>query len=64
MPPHTAIKSPCIKVCVIDQSSGLCRGCGRTLEEIAAWGSLSGDAREAVMQQLASRLCELEGATR
>ena len=29
--------SPCIKVCVIDPASGLCTGCWRSLDEIAAW---------------------------
>ncbi|MBL8544059.1 MAG: DUF1289 domain-containing protein, partial [Hyphomonadaceae bacterium] len=29
------ISSPCIKVCAVDGSSGLCIGCGRTLKEIA-----------------------------
>lgn len=29
--------SPCTQVCEIDPDSRLCRGCGRTLAEIAAW---------------------------
>ena len=33
------IETPCIKVCRIDQSRGICTGCLRTLEEIAGWGS-------------------------
>ena len=32
--------SPCIKVCIVDPRSGLCRGCGRTLAEIAQLDSL------------------------
>jgi len=39
--------SPCISVCRLDASSGLCVGCLRTLDEIAAWGSLDDDARRA-----------------
>ncbi|MEI2387179.1 DUF1289 domain-containing protein [Breoghania sp. JC706] len=61
MSPRPQIKSPCIKICVIEEGSGLCRGCGRTLEEIARWGSLTQEAREAVMQRLPARLSQLEG---
>jgi len=50
------ISSPCTKVCVIDSASGLCSGCGRTLGEIAAWGSLSEDERRAIMAALPERM--------
>ena len=29
------IETPCRKICVMDPASGLCTGCGRTLDEIA-----------------------------
>lgn len=29
--------SPCIDICIIDQESGFCVGCGRTIEEINDW---------------------------
>ena len=35
-----ALPSPCISVCRMDEPSGLCVGCLRTLDEIAAWGML------------------------
>lgn len=41
-PAPRAVLSPCIGVCEVD-ACGLCRGCHRTLAEIAAWSSL-GDA--------------------
>jgi predicted Fe-S protein YdhL (DUF1289 family) len=44
-----------VKLCVIDQASGLCRGCHRTLDEIAGWGSMSEAARRAVMVRLPER---------
>ena len=31
------IVSPCISVCKTDPSSGLCYGCGRTIEEKTIW---------------------------
>jgi len=50
------ISSPCTKVCVIDSATGLCSGCGRTLGEIAQWGSLSEDERLAIMAALPQRM--------
>lgn len=52
----SAISTPCIKTCVLDPLSGLCIGCGRTSEEIAAWPLLSEAARRAVMEGLEARL--------
>ena len=50
------IQTPCIKVCEIDSASGLCAGCGRTLDEIGRWGSMSDAARAAVMAALPDRM--------
>lgn len=50
------IESPCTKVCTIDPRSGLCRGCGRTLDEIARWVALSPAERAAIMAALPARL--------
>lgn len=52
----TAPSSPCIKLCVIDKASGLCEGCGRTLQEIATWSRLSEPERLAIMATLKERL--------
>ncbi|TNC63223.1 DUF1289 domain-containing protein [Rubellimicrobium roseum] len=48
-------ESPCRKVCLIHPDNGLCVGCLRTRQEIAAWPSLSSEARRAVMAQLPAR---------
>ena len=56
------VASPCIKLCVIDQPTGLCAGCYRTLDEIAAWIELSEVGRRAVLDQLAGRRA-LHGVT-
>jgi predicted Fe-S protein YdhL (DUF1289 family) len=50
------IETPCIKVCVIAPASGLCYGCGRSLDEIARWGSMSADERRRIMEGLKSRM--------
>jgi uncharacterized protein len=51
-PPST----PCIQVCVIDPLSALCIGCGRTVDEIAAWAGLDEPGRLAIMAGLEARL--------
>lgn len=50
------IESPCTKVCVIDQTTRLCGGCGRTLDEIAAWATYTNDHRRRIMAELPGRL--------
>jgi predicted Fe-S protein YdhL (DUF1289 family) len=50
------IETPCIKVCTLDSKSLLCTGCGRSLEEIARWGSMSDAERAAIMATLPERL--------
>lgn len=50
------IESPCIKVCVINQTTRLCEGCGRTLDEIAAWATFTNDDRRRIMGELPARL--------
>ena len=48
-------QSPCRKICVMQPESGLCIGCLRTAEEIAAWPGMTPNARRAVMAELPSR---------
>lgn len=45
--PAHPVPSPCINVCRM-RADGLCEGCLRTLDEIAAWGTLGDAARRAV----------------
>jgi predicted Fe-S protein YdhL (DUF1289 family) len=52
------IVSPCNKVCVMNEATGLCRGCYRTLNEIACWGTMSDDERSAVVAELPTRRAE------
>jgi predicted Fe-S protein YdhL (DUF1289 family) len=55
MPVDTPVPSPCIDVCRIDADNGLCQGCWRTLDEIAAWSTLEAPARRAVWALLPPR---------
>ncbi|MEO8079940.1 MAG: DUF1289 domain-containing protein [Caldimonas sp.] len=49
------VPSPCVDVCTIDPESGWCRGCLRTLDEIAAWGGLDDPGRRAIWKRLPER---------
>ncbi|GGC73311.1 DUF1289 domain-containing protein [Chelatococcus reniformis] len=50
------ISTPCIKVCAIEPDSRLCRGCGRTLDEIARWSTMAEAERRAIIAALPERL--------
>jgi predicted Fe-S protein YdhL (DUF1289 family) len=54
-PAPSSVRTPCVKVCFVDNESGLCLGCFRTIPEIAAWARLDDAAREAVMADLPGR---------
>lgn len=49
------METPCVKICVIDQSTRQCTGCLRTLEEIARWSSYSDAERRRIMNDLPAR---------
>jgi predicted Fe-S protein YdhL (DUF1289 family) len=53
--PPAPIRTPCVQVCVMDDESGLCLGCCRTLAEVAGWIRLMDAERAAVMAELPSR---------
>lgn len=48
-----AVPSPCILVCELDPRTDICIGCGRTLDEIAEWASVS-RARQLQIVELAA----------
>ncbi len=49
------IQSPCIGVCSINDVTGFCQGCYRTLEEIQQWWDLDNTAKAAVVKTAAER---------
>lgn len=50
------VETPCIKICRMLEGGSLCRGCGRTLDEIARWTTMSPEERRSIMGGLAERL--------
>lgn len=50
------VPSPCANVCRIDEASGLCVGCLRTLPEIAGWSRLDDAAKRRLWATLPTRI--------
>lgn len=53
--PSLSVASPCIGVCTIDEDSGFCLGCARSLKEVAAWRRLTDSQKQAVLNALPER---------
>ena len=49
------VKSPCIGVCAVDEESGLCQGCYRTIDEIKGWWDMSQDEQKKLLVLLEER---------
>lgn len=45
-----------MSVCQMDKTSGLCQGCLRTLDEIAAWGSADEATKRQVWLSIEARV--------
>ena len=56
------VPSPCVSVCRVEAATGLCEGCLRTLDEIAAWSTLADPARRQVWMQIGRRACKMADA--
>jgi predicted Fe-S protein YdhL (DUF1289 family) len=50
------IPSPCVSVCSMDEDSGLCEGCWRTVDEICDWAVNDDAEKQAVWAAIAQRL--------
>lgn len=46
-------KSPCIKICTLDDNN-VCKGCQRTVEQIIKWKDMSDSEKDQVNRQLLS----------
>lgn len=54
--------TPCILVCTLDDRTGLCSGCARSLDEIGGWAGFTPDKRQQIMAALPARLAGLAQA--
>ena len=51
--------SPCIDVCAIDEDTGWCLGCGRSMHEIATWASMGDFGRGKVLGEIEGRKAQI-----
>ena len=49
------VKSPCIGVCAVDEVSGLCQGCYRTIDEIKGWWDMAQEDQKKLLTTLEER---------
>ncbi|MGE5269749.1 MAG: DUF1289 domain-containing protein [Thiohalocapsa sp.] len=47
--------SPCLGICLMDPATRMCRGCLRTIEEIAGWYDASPAEKRAILACLSAR---------
>ena len=59
-PEPLSLASPCVNICTMDAASGWCRGCGRTIREIANWSAKPPEERRAILMRLPPRLAALK----
>ncbi|MFZ1742663.1 MAG: DUF1289 domain-containing protein [Pontixanthobacter sp.] len=53
------MKSPCNQICGIDQPTGFCTGCGRTVDEIAEWPAAADERKQQILAKLPARIAEI-----
>jgi hypothetical protein len=59
---RTMIETPCVKICTVDARTGLCLGCGRTIDEITRWVAMSAFERKRIIRDLPTRLAAINAA--
>ncbi|WP_417614111.1 DUF1289 domain-containing protein [Parasphingorhabdus sp.] len=48
--------SPCEDICALDDSASVCTSCGRTVAEIAEWGSATASRQHEVVRRSSARV--------
>ena len=51
----TTIPSPCISVCQVDNATGCCIGCFRSIDEIREWPIMTAEEKTAALARIAER---------
>ncbi|MBB4641303.1 DUF1289 domain-containing protein [Rhizorhapis suberifaciens] len=49
------IESPCNRICTMDERTGWCLGCWRTIDEIVEWGSATEKRKREILELLEER---------
>ena len=53
------VQSPCISVCTINEDTGLCVGCFRTIEEIEQWWDMPSEKQREIVEKASAREAHL-----
>jgi predicted Fe-S protein YdhL (DUF1289 family) len=61
--PPDPLASPCVRNCCLDEQN-VCMGCGRSLEEIVAWGAASDADKAAILERSRERARRLAARLR
>ena len=57
--PPEQVPSPCVQTCTLDPLSKLCRGCLRSVREIADWLEMTADEKRATLARVEQRRRQL-----
>jgi len=58
--PEPTPVSPCLGICLMDPRTRMCRGCLRTVDEIAGWYDASPSEKRAILARLATRRAQAQ----
>ena len=50
-----SVPSPCISICSMDEVSGYCKGCWRTVDEVASWLYFNDGEKLRIIEELKQR---------
>jgi predicted Fe-S protein YdhL (DUF1289 family) len=56
MATEAEVQSPCIGVCSMNEATGFCRGCYRSIDEIQGWWNFDNTQKQAVVDVANARL--------
>ena len=52
------VPSPCIEVCRMNEQTGLCEGCWRSLAEIVQWADADDDSKRQILLRIEQRVAQ------
>lgn len=50
------VPSPCLSVCRMNEATGMCEGCWRTIDEIGQWSSADDSTKRAIWRRIEQRI--------
>lgn len=52
---QTPVESPCVGICAMNDDTGFCEGCYRTIDEIRDWWDMQPGQQRSLLESLAER---------